>query len=95
MRDSVGVGEFEGLSSSTLFFPQRTISRTQHAENEDLSDAEDMASTRGPSPEQKPSSNSHGGDPAQHMDGKGSAGRYSSRGGSGMCRSHCPIYLSH
>lgn len=95
MRDSVGVGEFEGLSSSTLFSPQRTISRTQYAENEDLSDVEDMVSIRGFSLEQKLSSNNYGGDFVQYMDGKGSAGRYSSRGGGGMCWSHCPIYLGH
>lgn len=48
----------------------RTISRTQYAENEDLSDVEDMVSIRGFSLEQKLSSNRYGGDFVQYMDGK-------------------------
>ncbi|XP_044138015.1 lysine-specific demethylase 2B-like [Bufo gargarizans] len=48
----------------------RTISRTQYAESDDLSDVDDMVSIRGFSLEQKLSCNHYRGDYVQDMDGK-------------------------
>ncbi|XP_069816997.1 lysine-specific demethylase 2B isoform X4 [Dendropsophus ebraccatus] len=57
----------------------RTIGRTQYAEQDDLSDVEDMVSIRGFSLEQKLTSTNYRGDYVQYMDGKDFTYEYAQR----------------